>query len=127
MFKPFSIAFFILAFVWFGSILITTDPQARMDRGCLPVTILDKVGSAGMQVLNDPWGESTHKFFEKTHYACRYIVWKTFYEEDWNKAQSQDGQQQSNSGNSGDEEAASEPRTRAKKPQGRHLKTTEVQ
>lgn len=122
MFKPFSIVFFILVFVWFGSILITTDPQERMDRGCFPVTIMDKVGSAGMQVLNDPWGEATHKFFERTHYACRYVVWKTFYEEDWNRAQSQDG-----GGQAADEAGTAAGQSKPKRSQDRHLKTTEVQ
>lgn len=123
MFKPFSIAFFVLAFVWFGSILITTNPQSRMDRSCVPVTLMDKVASAGMQVLNDPWGESTHKFFERTHYACRYVVWKTFYEEDWNRAQSHDQDlQQGATAASSPDAAASKAKQHAKRIQTSDLK-----
>ncbi len=95
MLKPFSLIFFVLVMVWFGSIFITTDPQVRMDRSCVPVSIVDKAATSGMMLLNDGWATGTHKLFEEAHYGCRFIIWRMFYEEDWQKArQAQQAAQQ---------------------------------
>ena len=85
MFKPFSLIFFVLVMVWMGSILITSDPQKRMDRACVPIEYADKGATAVMSLLGREWGEGTHKLFVKTHYGCRYVIWTMFYEEEWNR------------------------------------------
>jgi hypothetical protein len=89
VFKPFSLIFFILVLAWLGSIFITSNPETRMDRTCVPIKYMDKAGTAGMQLFNADWGLPTHEFFEKVNYGCRFIVWRVFYADDWNKAQAQ--------------------------------------
>lgn len=86
MFKPFSLVFFIAVLAWIGSVLITTDPQKRIDRFCVPVEYTDRAATSGMQLLDASWGASTHKFFENIQYGCRFVVWKMFYEEEWNRS-----------------------------------------
>ena len=86
MFKPFSILFFIASMVWFGSILITTDPQARMDRTCIPVDYAKRATTAGMLLVNDEWSQESDKLFDKWLYGCKFVIWRMFYENDWNKS-----------------------------------------
>lgn len=85
MWKPFSMIFFVLCMVWFGSILVTTDPQLRMDRACVPIHYMDKAGTSAMTLVDKGWGETTNKFFQDFHYGCRFVVWRVFYEEDWQR------------------------------------------
>ena len=86
MLKPFSLVFFIAVMVWIGAILISSDPQTRMDRFCIPVEYSDRASTSGMQLVDAGWGESTHKFFQNMHYGCRFVVWRMFYEEEWERA-----------------------------------------
>ena len=76
--------------VWFGSILVTTDPERRMERTCVPMAFAEKAATAGMVLIDDEWAQSTHELFTKWHYGCKFIVWRMFYEEDWNKTPDQD-------------------------------------
>lgn len=87
MLKPFSLIFFIMVMAWIGAIFISSDPQVRMDRTCVPVEYMDKAGTGGMQLVDPTWGQATHKFFENMQYGCRFVVWRMFYEEDWKRAQ----------------------------------------
>lgn len=89
MLKPFSLIFFIVVMVWMGGIFVSTDPQVRMDRTCVPVEYMDKAGSGAMQLIDPGWGHATHKFFQNMQYGCRFVVWRVFYEEDWKRAQQQ--------------------------------------
>ena len=93
MLKPFRLIFFVLIMAWFGSIFVTTDPQVRMDRTCVPVEYMDRAGTAGMQLVDASWGAATHQFFQNMHYGCRFVVWRVFYEEDWNRATQQQQRQ----------------------------------
>lgn len=86
MFKPFSILFFIASMIWFGSILITTDPQARMDRTCIPVDYAKRATTAGLLLVNDEWSQESDKLFDKWLYGCKFVIWRMFYENDWNKS-----------------------------------------
>jgi len=87
MLKPFSLIFFILVMAWIGAIFVSSDPQVRMDRTCVPVEYMDKAGTGGMQLVDPVWGQATHKFFENMQYGCRFVVWRVFYEDEWKKAQ----------------------------------------
>ena len=86
MFKPFSILFFIASMIWFGSILITTDPQARMDRTCIPVDYAKRATTAGLLLVNDEWSQESDKLFDKWLYGCKFVIWRMFYESDWDKS-----------------------------------------
>lgn len=91
MLKPFSLVFFILVMAWLGAIFVTSDPQKRIERTCSPVEYVDKAASSGMQLVDAAWGSSTHNFFVNAHYGCRFVVWRMFYEEEWQKSLGTEG------------------------------------
>lgn len=86
MLKPFSILFFIASMVWFGAILITTDPQSRMDRTCVPVEYAKRASTAALLLVNDEWAQGSDKMFNELLYGCRFVIWRMFYESDWDKS-----------------------------------------
>ena len=87
MWKPLSMAFFVVCVAWFISIFSSTDPQVRMDRTCLPVEYSGRVGTSSMMLIKADWAPPTHEFFEGVTYGCKFVLWRMFYEESWNSAQ----------------------------------------
>ena len=87
MWKPLSMAFFVVCVAWFISIFASTDPQVRMDRTCLPVEYSGRVGTSSMMLIKADWAPPTHEFFEGITYGCKFVLWRMFYEESWNSAQ----------------------------------------
>ncbi len=81
--KPISWIFGVLVLLWVLTILSTTDPQARIDRTCLPVGFLDRFASAAVALADPDWGSTTHRVMQEGHYGCRLVVWRVFYEDDW--------------------------------------------
>lgn len=81
--KPFSLIFFVAVMVWVGSIMLTTKPEARMDRGCFPVELVDRTLTSGVMVVNASWAPGAHDLFQGWTNACKFMVWKIFYEGDW--------------------------------------------
>lgn len=98
MLKPFSLIFFVAVMVWLGSIFITTDPQERMDRSCVPVQVTDKAATAAMQLIDTGWGQATHQMFQNLHYGCRFVIWRVFYEDDWNRLKALDDYKRQSTG-----------------------------
>lgn len=93
MLKPFSLIFFILVMVWAGSILVTSDAHKRIDRTCIPVEYADIGATSAMTLVDQGWGDSTHRFFTRMHYGCRYVIWSMFYEREWKDYQNTQRQQ----------------------------------
>ena len=87
MFKPFALFFFVLICVWLGSILITTDPQKRMERSCSPIVLTGNVTAAGVELVSENLAASTRTGFEAANYACMHIVWSVAYKDQWMKAE----------------------------------------
>lgn len=81
MLKPFSMIFFIAVMVWIGGIFVTSDPRARIDRACLPVTFADSLLVAVVQVIHEPYAMGAHEMMLSIEYGCKFTVWKSFYEE----------------------------------------------
>jgi len=79
--KPFSMIFFIAVMVWIGGIFVTSDPRARIDRACLPVTFADSLLVAVVQVIHEPYAMGAHEMMLSVEYGCKFTVWKSFYEE----------------------------------------------
>ncbi len=67
--------------VWIGGIFVTSDPRARIDRTCLPVTFADSLLVAVVQVIHEPYAMGAHEMMLSVEYGCKFTVWKTFYEE----------------------------------------------
>lgn len=73
--------FFIAVMVWIGGIFITSNPQTRIDRACLPATFADRVLVAVVQVIHEPYAMGAHEMMLAVEYGCKFTVWKTFYED----------------------------------------------
>ena len=67
--------------VWIGGIFVTSDPRARIDRTCLPVTFADSFLVAVVQVIHEPYAMGAHEMMLSVEYGCKFTTWKTFYEE----------------------------------------------
>lgn len=80
MLKPFSMIFFILVMVWAGGILVSSNPDTRIERACVPVSYIDKAVVAVVQLVHEPYAMSTHRLMMRVEYGCQFTVWKTFYE-----------------------------------------------
>ncbi len=87
--KPLSWIFGVLVLMWVLAILFTTEPQARLDRACMPISFIDRFASAGVALADPEWGATTHKVMEEGHFDCRLILWRVFYEDDWRAANPQ--------------------------------------
>lgn len=83
MLKPFSLIFFVAVMIWVGSILVTTKPTERMDRGCFPMEVLDRTLTSGLLLVNASWAPGGHELFQSWTAGCKFVVWKIFYESDW--------------------------------------------
>lgn len=83
MLKPFSLIFFVVVMIWVGSILVTTKPTERMDRGCFPMEVLDRTLTSGLLLVNASWAPGGHELFQSWTAGCKFVVWKIFYESEW--------------------------------------------
>ena len=119
MLKPFSLIFVVAVMVWFGAIFISSDPQVRMDRTCIPVEFAKRAATGGMGLVDDGWGQSTEKFFNNMHYGGRFVLWRMFFEQDWEEAQSKPAVRPADTGK--------EPAAAPEQPnRDRHIKTDET-
>lgn len=87
MFKPFSFIFFVAVMVWIGAILITTEPQSRMGRACVPISATGVAAEAAMGLVNQDWGTATAKVFETWDFGCKHVIWSVFYKNDYMRNQ----------------------------------------
>lgn len=83
MFKPFSLIFFIAVFAWIVSIFLTTDGSERIERTCSPVEIFGKVAVSGTALVADQFTNPVQVAMNQWVYGCRYVVWRSVYEEDY--------------------------------------------
>ena len=81
MLKPFSMIFFIMVMVWAGSIFVSSDANTRIERSCAPISYIDKMVVAVVQLVHEPYALPTHELMLRLEHGCRFTVWKTFYEQ----------------------------------------------
>jgi hypothetical protein len=85
MFKPFSLLFFVAVFVWVVRIFLTTDGSERIVRTCQPIDILGNVSISTTALLADGLTQPITNVMNSWVYGCRYIVWRSIYEDDYLK------------------------------------------
>lgn len=83
MLKPFSLIFFIMVFAWVVHIFLTTDGSERIERTCSPVEVFGKVAISGAALMADQFTPVMQETMNKWVYGCRYVVWRSVYEEDY--------------------------------------------
>ena len=70
--------------LWFiGWIMIATDAQVRINRGCAPV---GWTGSLFVSVTAMVWEnqvKNVQGVSDRMEYGCRYALWRSFYEKDY--------------------------------------------
>lgn len=75
----------IVAFI--GWVMLATQPNERFVRACTPVQWIGNV-TLSVTAFVDPSGEAATKhFFTNTGYACRYMLWRLFYGQAWEREQ----------------------------------------
>lgn len=75
----------LLAIVFFVWVLVAGTPNERIERTCKPTVWAGKVVIATTDLINTDYSPKVTHFVEQANYSCRYIVWKTFYAEEWMK------------------------------------------
>lgn len=83
MFKPFSLLFFVAVFTWIVRIFLTTDGSERIARTCEPVEIFGRVSISATALVADQFTGDMQQLMNTWVYGCRYMVWRSTYEEDY--------------------------------------------
>lgn len=83
MLKPFSLLFFIVVLTWVVRIFLTTDGSVRIERACEPVEIFGKVSVSATALVADQFTDEMQVTMNQWVYGCRYMVWRSVYEEEY--------------------------------------------
>ena len=84
----------ILFLALVGWIFIASTPNERLERVCKPVGWTGNV-VVSLSALVLPTQEKTVQgWFDKLEYGCRYTAWRLIYQNDYNKAVSEQQQLQ---------------------------------
>lgn len=84
MSKHFTFSLMGMALVIFaGYILIAGNPLARIDRTCSPISWVGKAVSAASGIFSDSLAATMHNGAAQAQQGCRYVVFKTFYADEF--------------------------------------------
>lgn len=67
-------------------IFMAPNPQERITRGCEPINWLGNVATSTTALSAETHVGTTSKWSDKLNYSCKYLVWRLFYQADYNKA-----------------------------------------
>ena len=77
----------ILGFViW---VFMAPFPQDRIARSCQPINWVGNVATSTTALSSADNTKSTARWSDKLNYSCQYMVWRLFYQDDYNKAVAQ--------------------------------------
>lgn len=62
------------------------SPAARMERGCQPIEWFGNVVTSMTALGSMDLAETTASGFAEATYGCEYVLWRLFYEDDWERA-----------------------------------------
>ena len=79
---------FLAFVVW---IFFTGDPQVRISRTCRPLMWTGNVLVSLTAFASSSGAESVQGWTNKTDYACRYTVWRLFYQDEYNRVKAAQG------------------------------------
>lgn len=95
----------VLMLVFAFWISFASDPHARFDRACAPV---DKFGNFVTSFIglffDRDWAAANDAWFERADYGCEYMLWRLWYEDDYQQQLQDDrlnGEQAPQSGEQG--------------------------
>lgn len=61
-------------------------PQARIERVCQPITWAGNIVTSTTALTTDSHTSTSVRWSDKMNYSCQYMVWRLFYQEEYNKA-----------------------------------------
>lgn len=74
----------ILFFVFW--IFTAPLPQERISRVCEPIHWVGNVATSTTALSSAQHTETSARWSDKLNYSCQYLIWRLFYQEDYNKA-----------------------------------------
>lgn len=74
------ILFFV---IW---VFAASSPQGRISRGCEPINWVGNVATSTTALSAESHTATTARWSDKLNYSCQFMVWRLFYQEDYNKA-----------------------------------------
>lgn len=84
---PLHLITFALIVSWIMSIFITTDPDTRMERVCLPVEYSGKLATSMGRLDSESTADSIKGMFDKGTLGCKKVMWDMVYGDDWRARQ----------------------------------------
>ena len=82
--KEFWGLLFLAFVVW---VFIAGDPNERIARACKPIGWTGNVITSMAALASPDYQQDTQRWFDGFEYGCRFIVWRTNYQEDNNAEQ----------------------------------------
>lgn len=61
-------------------------PAERITRVCEPINWLGNLATSTTALATDGHTETSVRWSDKLDYSCQYLVWRLFYQTDYNKA-----------------------------------------
>lgn len=61
-------------------------PQQRIVRVCEPTHWIGNLATSTTALATEQHTETSVRWSDKMNYSCQYMVWRLFYQEDYNKA-----------------------------------------
>lgn len=61
-------------------------PQQRIQRVCQPINWVGNIATSSTALATDGHTHTAVKWSDKLSYSCQYMVWRLFYQEEYNKA-----------------------------------------
>lgn len=84
--NPFVILSATLFFGWIGWSVIPSDPHVRLDRACLPVSVVGSFMVAVTELTVPTITREVSESMDEMDYGCEYALWRTFYGKEYAKA-----------------------------------------
>lgn len=80
---PLNLITFAIVVSWLMSIFVTTDPDVRMQRVCLPVEYTGKLATSMGRLDSESTAGSLKNMFDKGTLGCKKVMWDVVYGDDW--------------------------------------------
>jgi hypothetical protein len=74
----------VLMFVWW--VFTAPVPQQRIERVCEPINWVGNLGTSATALATDAHTGTAERWSDKLDYSCQYMIWRLFYQKDYNAA-----------------------------------------
>jgi len=61
-------------------------PQNRIERVCQPIQWVGNLATSTTALSADKHTSSAARWSDKLNYSCQYLIWRLFYQDEYNKA-----------------------------------------